>query len=91
VNVKVRYFQASDHQADPRRAECYLGGVADPPGDIEAVVQQRSVRIRPLIYLLPRHDQRVAGGQRGNRKERNHRVVGIDEPAGQFAVDDPRE
>ena len=60
-----RYFSGQFHrrtdQPGPRRAEGFLGGVADPLGDVHAVAQQRPVGIGPLVHFLPWHDQRVAG------------------------------
>jgi len=49
-------------------------------------VQQRLRRVRPLVYLLPGYDQCVAGRQRGDGQERDDRIVGVDELAGQFPV-----
>lgn len=91
VKVQVRDFHARDDQSGTRGAERFLGGDADRVGHAHEVVHQFRVGVGPLVYLGPRHDQGVAGIQRRDRQERDGLVVGVDEPSGQLAVDDPGE
>ena len=47
--------------------------------------------VDPLVDLLARHDQRVAGSEWVDRQEPDGAVVGPDETPGQLTVDDLRE
>ncbi len=91
VHVQVRHLQPGDDQARARCAERLRHRAADPLRHRHEPGEHRRVEFLPLIDLRARYHQRVALGHRFDRQECDELVVGVDESAGQFAVDDPGE
>jgi hypothetical protein len=91
VHVGVRDLLADHQHPDPAGPERLLQRRPDVLGHRPEVGVQIVGDVDPVVDRLDRHDQRVAGGQGGDREERHHSVVPPHEPPGELAVDDPGE
>ena len=91
VDVQVRHLEPGDDHPGAVGIECPADGLADQLGDGHDPAEHRRVDVLPLIDLGSRHHQRVSLGHRLDGQEGDDLVVLVDEPARQFAVDDPGE
>ena len=91
VEVQVGHLQPGDHQCHPRRFVLGLEDRTDRLGDAHQVGVQVGWCVEPVVELVERHHQGVAGLERVDAEEGDRTLVPPDEVAGELAVDDARE
>src|SRR5260370_38261180 len=85
--MNMRYFEARQHQPDARRLESSHLRPSDRLGYLCQVAEQIGVQVDPVIDLLSRDHQRVAGAQRAIGQENDTVVVLPHESRRQLAGD----
>src|SRR5690625_7147473 len=88
MDVQMRNLIADDEQSDALAVEGLFLGLSDPSGHRHELVEHLLVRVAPVGDLLPRYDYDMAFGHRGDVEEGDALVIGVDEGAGNLAVDD---
>ena len=91
MHVHVRHLEPGDHQADAGGGEQVALRLTDPLRDGHQVGGRVDVEVGPLVDLGAGNDEHVAGRERTDVHERDADVVGVNETAGDLAVDDAGE
>jgi len=91
VQMRVRHLFADDQHADALWLPLGLLRAADRLGDREEMRGERWFEVDPVVDLVARHHERVAGHHRRDGQERHRAIVLPHEPSRQLSGDDPTE
>lgn len=91
MNVGVRHFEPGDHQPHPLTGHDLLLGLPDPVGDLHEMGGDADGKIGPLVNLVLRDDEGVAGMKGADVEHGEALVVLVQDPSRDLALDDAGE